>query len=128
MLAHLRSSHEEDAKILIAPRDLAAWLKTDATVRLLDIRSREEFEAVHLPGSVLMAQPVMREILAEGTNARPLVIVDHQGRQALDAAAYFLGHGLERPLPARRHRRLVAKKSTPPSAATRWGRGRGPAL
>jgi len=43
---------------------------------------------------VLLSQPVMREILAEGTNTRPLVIVDHQGKQALDAAAYFLGHGL----------------------------------
>ena len=33
--------------------------------------------------------------MAEGTNAQPLVIIDHQGRQALDAAAYFLGHGLQ---------------------------------
>jgi rhodanese-related sulfurtransferase len=32
--------------------------------------------------------------MSEGTNSRPLVIVDHQGRQALDAAAYFVGHGL----------------------------------
>jgi rhodanese-related sulfurtransferase len=37
----------------------------------------------------------MREILAEGTNTRPLVIIDHQGKQALDAAAYFMGHGLQ---------------------------------
>ena len=37
----------------------------------------------------------MREILSEGTNTRPLVIVDHQGAQGLDAAAYFLGHGLQ---------------------------------
>jgi rhodanese-related sulfurtransferase len=37
---------------------------------------------------------VMQEIMAEGTNSRPLVIIDHQGGQGLDAAAYFLGHGL----------------------------------
>jgi rhodanese-related sulfurtransferase len=37
----------------------------------------------------------MREILAEGTNTRPLVIIDHQGKTALDAAAYFMGHGLQ---------------------------------
>jgi rhodanese-related sulfurtransferase len=36
----------------------------------------------------------MQQILAEGTNTRPLVVIDHQGRQALDAAAYFMGHGL----------------------------------
>ena len=41
-----------------------------------------------------MSQPVTREIMAEGANSRPLVIVDHQGRQGLDAAAYFIGHGL----------------------------------
>jgi len=95
VLAHIRSSHEQDAKILISPGELAAWLKWDNAVRLLDVRSREEFDAVHIAGSVLLSQPVMREIMAEGTNARPLAIIDHQGRQALDAAAYFLGHGLQ---------------------------------
>ena len=94
VLDHLRTSHEQDAKTLIEPKALAGWLKEDKTIRLLDVRSREEFEAVHIEGSVLMSQPVMRTILAEGTNSRPLVIVDHQGKQGLDAAAYFMGHGL----------------------------------
>ncbi|SPE63322.1 Rhodanese domain protein [Verrucomicrobia bacterium] len=94
VLAHLKTSHEEDARLLVAAPELADWIKRDPSVRLLDVRSREEFEAVHLEGSVLLGQPVMREILSEGTNSRPLVIIDHQGKQALDAAAYFLGHGL----------------------------------
>lgn len=94
VLDHIRSSHEQDATILIEPKELADSLKQDPNIRLLDVRSREEFEAVRLEGSVLMSQPMMREIMAEGTNSRPLVIVDHQGRQSLDAAAYFLGHGL----------------------------------
>jgi rhodanese-related sulfurtransferase len=94
VLAHIKSSHEQDAKVLIEPRELAGWLQRDKTVRLVDVRSREEFEAVRIDGSVLLAQPIMQEILAEGTNSRPLVIIDHQGRQALDAAAYFMGHGL----------------------------------
>lgn len=37
----------------------------------------------------------MRQIMADGSNTRPLVIVDHQGRTGLDAAAYYLGHGLQ---------------------------------
>ena len=94
VLEHIRTSHDQDAKVLIAPRELAAWLKRDPSIRLVDVRSREEFEAVHIEGSTLLAQPVMQEILAEGTNSRPLVIIDHLGRQALDAAAYFTGHGL----------------------------------
>jgi rhodanese-related sulfurtransferase len=95
VLAHIQASHEEDAKVFITPKELADWLKHDSSVRLLDVRSREEFDAVHLEGSILLSQPTMREIMAESTNTRPLVIVDHQGRQALDAAAYFLGHGLQ---------------------------------
>lgn len=95
VLEHLRTSHEQDAKLLIDPAELAALLKADPDVRLVDVRSREEFEAVHIDGSVMLSQPVMREILGDGTNSRPLVLIDHQGRQALDAAAYFLGHGLQ---------------------------------
>src|SRR5579883_76488 len=95
VLEHIRSSHEQDEKILISPPDLAQWLRQDPEVRLVDIRSREEFQAVHLEGSVLLSQPVMREILAEGTNTRPLVLVNHQERKSLDAAAYFMGHGLK---------------------------------
>jgi rhodanese-related sulfurtransferase len=94
VLEHIRTSHEQDAKILIEPKELAQQLKQDNSLRLVDVRSREEFEAVHIEGSTLLAQPVMQEILAAGTNSRPLVIIDHQGRQALDAAAYFMGHGL----------------------------------
>ena len=94
VLAHIQSSHEQDAKILINPKELAEWRKQDSSVRLLDVRSREEFEAVHIEGSALMSQDTMRQILGDGSNTRPLVIVDHHGKSALDAAAYFMGHGL----------------------------------
>jgi len=92
---HIKTSHEQDAKIFVEAKELAEWLKQDSSIRLLDVRSREEFEAVHIEGTMLLSQPVMREVLAEGTNNRPLVIIDHQGKQALDAAAYFMGHGLQ---------------------------------
>lgn len=95
VLAHIRASHEQDAKILIEPKELAEWRKQDPTVRLVDVRSREEFEAVNIAGSQLLSQDVMRQIMGEGRNTRPLVIVDHQGKTGLDAAAYFLGHGLQ---------------------------------
>jgi rhodanese-related sulfurtransferase len=94
-IEHIQSSHEQDAKVLIGPKALAELLKKDKSVRLVDVRSREEFEAVHIECSQLLAQPTMQEILADGTNTRPIVIVDHQGKQALDAAAYFMGHGLQ---------------------------------
>lgn len=95
VLAHIQSSHEQDEKILINPKELAEWRQQDPGLRLVDVRSREEFEAVHIEGSVLLSQPVMQQIMAEGTNTRPLVVVDHQGKNGLDAAAYFMGHGLQ---------------------------------
>ena len=95
VLGHIQSSHEQDAKILISPKELAELRKQDPSVRLLDVRSREEFEAVNIAGSQLMSQDVMRQILGDDSNTRPLVIVDHQGESALDAAAYFMGHGLQ---------------------------------
>jgi len=95
VLEHIKSSHEQDAKIFIAPKDLADLRKGDPSVRLVDVRSREEFEAVHIDGSLLLSQDVMRQVMSDGSNTRPLVIVDHQGKQGLDAAAYFMGHGLQ---------------------------------
>src|SRR5436190_9747977 len=47
VLSHIQSSHEQDAKILIEPKELAEWRKQDPSVRLVDVRSREEFEAVN---------------------------------------------------------------------------------
>src|SRR5688572_6067512 len=95
VLAHIRTSHEQDAKILIEPKELAEWRKQDPSVRLVDVRSREEFEAVNIAGSQLLSQDVMRQVMSDGSNTRPLVIMDHQGKNALDAAAYFMGHGLQ---------------------------------
>ena len=95
VLEHIKTSHAQDAAILIEPMELANWMKQDSSVRLVDVRSREEFEAVHIKDSLLLSQDVMRQIMGDGSNERPLVIMDHQGKQGLDAAAYFMGHGLK---------------------------------
>ena len=95
VLEHIRSSHEQDAKIFISARELDALLKSGQEVKLLDVRSREEFEAVHLPNSVLLSQPIMTEVLGKWPRNQLFVVIDHQGKQGLDAAAYFLGHGFE---------------------------------
>ena len=95
VLEHIKTSHEQDAKILITPEELVKLRNENSALKLVDVRSREEFDAVSLPGAVLLSQPVMMEILGKWPRAEMFVIVDHNGRQALDAAAYFLGHGFE---------------------------------
>ena len=94
VLEQIRQSHEEDARILIEPSDLAKRRDNGADVRVVDIRSREEFEAVHIDGSQLLTQDLMQEILGSWDNDQFFVIVDHQGNKSLDAAAYYLGHGM----------------------------------
>ena len=46
--------------VLISPAELAGLLQRDKSVKLVDVRSREEFEAVNIAGSVLLSQDVMR--------------------------------------------------------------------
>ena len=50
VLAHIQSSHEQDAKILISAKELAGLLERDKSIKLVDVRSREEFEAVKIAG------------------------------------------------------------------------------
>ena len=95
VLAHIQSSHEQDVKVLISPQELAEFFRNDKSVKLVDVRSREEFEAVNIAGSVLLSQDVMRELMASGSNTNPIVVIDHAGKNGLDAAAYFMGHGLQ---------------------------------
>jgi rhodanese-related sulfurtransferase len=96
VLRHIQSSHEQDEKIFISAKELAELRQRDKSMRLLDVRSREEFEATHIEGSILMSQPTVQEIMAKWPRTEAFVIVDHTGKLALDAAAYFLGHGFEK--------------------------------
>lgn len=64
--AFLQASQEEDRAMQITPGDLRAALDLDATsTHLLDIRTREEFEAVHVAGAQHFTQELMNTILME---------------------------------------------------------------
>ncbi len=96
VVAYLRTSQEEDRANQITPREVQDR-REDATaspVHLLDIRTREEFDAVHVAGSEHFTQELMNTILMQWPReAGLIVLIDHQGARSLDAAAYFAGHG-----------------------------------
>lgn len=93
VIEFLAHSQAEDQKQMIEPAELAQR-QTEASTRLVDIRTREEFDAVHIPGSVHFTQPLMQEMLMQWPREDGLIaLIDHQGLRALDAAAYFEGHG-----------------------------------
>jgi rhodanese-related sulfurtransferase len=93
--AHIIASHEEDQRLQIAPADLAAALKQDPAARVVEVRTREEFDTVHLDGAVLLSQELMQEIIAKWDRHALLALIDHRGTRSMDAAAYFAGHGFE---------------------------------
>jgi rhodanese-related sulfurtransferase len=95
VLSTIQAAHEQDEKMQITPRELSTQLKNNSSVKLLDIRTREEHEGVHLPGSVRMSQDTMQEILTKWPRDSLVVIYDHTGKQSLDAAAYFAGQGFK---------------------------------
>ena len=91
VLSEIREGHEADERLYVTPSELKSLL-ADPALRLLDIRTREEFEAVSIPGSRLMTQELMQEAM-NWPKESPLILVDHTGSRVLDAAAYFAGHG-----------------------------------
>jgi len=93
VVAHIQATHDADAKIQIAPTELAQYRFSHPNLKVLDVRTREEHEAVAIPHSTLMSQELMQEIFGSWNKAEPIIIYDHDGTRALDAAAYFIGHG-----------------------------------
>ena len=96
VLAFLQTSQEEDRAMQITPRELHDLREQNegGPVHLLDIRTREEFDAVHIPGSEHFTQELMNKILMQWPREQGLIaLIDHQGARSLDAAAYFAGHG-----------------------------------
>ena len=95
VIQHIVESDSAERAMQIAPQDLSEKLKNGEQINLLDVRTREEFEAVKIDGAKLFTQELMQEILGKWSRQDPFVVYDHSGTKSLDAAAYFQGHGFE---------------------------------
>ena len=96
VIEHLRSSHEQDEQLQLSPLQLAELRSRQEPLKLLDVRTREEWEAVRIEGAVRMSQETMQEILGQWPRESLLVVYDHRGASSLDAAAYFMGQGFKK--------------------------------
>ena len=95
VIEHITASEEAERAMQIEPRELADRIAAGEPVYLLDVRTREEYDAVKLPDAHLFTQELMQEILGNGSRTNLFVIYDHTGSRSMDAAAYFIGHGFE---------------------------------
>jgi len=94
-IATILAGCEAERKMEITPMEVAERLHTGERIALIDVRSREEWDAVHIDGSIFLTQDQMQEILSEWPKDREFVFVCHQGMRSLDAASFFAGHGFQ---------------------------------
>jgi len=92
VLAHLLASHAHDLDMLMEPSEAREKL---SKMRLVDLRTREEHEAVAIPGSEFFTQELQQQLFA-GDPETAILLYDHSGRNVLDQVAWFRGHGLKR--------------------------------
>ena len=90
VLDHLLASHVHDSAMLMEPTVAKAELDR---LRLIDLRTREEHEAVVIPGSEFFTQELQQQIFAGDAGAK-ILLYDHSGKNVLDQVAWFRGHGL----------------------------------
>lgn len=90
VLEHLLTSHTHDAAMWMEPAVAKAALPS---LRLIDLRTREEHEAVVIPGSEFFTQDLQQQLFA-GDSKTQILLFDHRGKSVLDQVAWFRGHGL----------------------------------
>jgi len=93
VIEHIRTSHEQDQLMFLPPKEYQKIRTEGMDHLLIDVRSREEHEAVTLDGSILLTRELIQELMARGERSKLTIFLDHAGHHSLDVASYFAGHG-----------------------------------
>src|SRR6476660_183662 len=92
VIEHVKGSQEMEKNIEITPRETAELLK-QGKIKLLDVRTPEEYAIAKVAGSSLVDQGLAQEIMQSWPKDTAIVTMCHHGIRSLDAAAYMRGHG-----------------------------------
>ena len=95
VIDHIIESDAADKAMEIEPRELSDRIARGENIQLLDVRTREEFEAVKIAQAQFFTQELMQNAMSQWPRENLVVIYDHQGTRSMDAAAYFQGHGFQ---------------------------------
>jgi rhodanese-related sulfurtransferase len=88
----IQRSQDMEKDMEIAPREVAELLK-QGKVKLLDVRTPQEYAIASVPGSMLVDQSLAQEIMQSWPKDTQIVTMCHHGMRSLDACAYLRGHG-----------------------------------
>jgi|SRR6185312_12874013 len=81
----------------ISARELAQWLRdpqAPAQLQLVDVREPWEFQACHLPGSVLIPMGEIATRIDDIDASRPVVCVCHHGTRSAQVALFLESRGI----------------------------------
>lgn len=92
VVEHVKRSEEMEKDMEITPREVAELLKA-GKVKLLDVRTPEEYHIASVQGSALVDQSLAQEIISSWPKETSIVTMCHHGMRSMDAAAYLRGHG-----------------------------------
>ena len=88
----IKRSQDMEQNIEITPKETAELLK-QGEIKLLDVRTPEEYAIASVAGSALADQALAQEIIQTWPKDTAIVTMCHHGMRSLDAAAYLRGHG-----------------------------------
>jgi rhodanese-related sulfurtransferase len=92
LIDHIRLSADMEKNIEITAVETAELLK-QGKIKLLDVRTPEEYAIASVKGSALVDQELAQEIIQSWPKDTAIVTMCHHGMRSLDAAAYLRGHG-----------------------------------
>jgi rhodanese-related sulfurtransferase len=90
----IKESAQTEVGMEITPAEVAELLRKGA-IRLVDVRTPQEYAIARIEGSQLIDQTLVQEITHSWPKDTPIVTVCHHGVRSLDAVAYLRGHGLK---------------------------------
>jgi len=92
VIEHIKRSQEMEKNIEVTVQETAELLK-QGKIKLLDVRTPEEYAIASVQGSLLIDQALVQEIMETWPKDTAIVTMCHHGIRSLDAAAYLRGHG-----------------------------------
>jgi len=94
VIEFIEQAEQTERRILMSPVDVAASLQSKTPPRLVDVRTREEWELARIQGATLNTEELAQEMMRLPKDTL-IVFHCHLGQRSLDAASYFAGHGFK---------------------------------
>jgi rhodanese-related sulfurtransferase len=93
VLGHLLASHEHDLTMLMEPKEVKKRTDAGEEIHWVDVRTREEHEAVKIAGAEFF-NPELQDKIFKAKPGGLVVLYDHTGKYVLDQVAWFRGHAI----------------------------------